>query len=504
MHRIARSFFGLTALASVLGGCQLGPDFAAPPAPSVAGYTPAPLAARTASADVAGGQAQSFVQGGDVAGRWWTLYGSTALDGLVDQALKANPDVQAAQAALRAAREAYYAQRGALRPTIDAGYTFTRQRVSAVEAPPLSSNAELFTLHTAQVSVGYTPDVFGGLHRQAETAQAQAEAQRFQTEATALTLTANVVAAAIQQASLEAQLDQTRAIVASARKTLALMREEQRQGEIARPDVAAQEALVAQAQQTLPPLEKQLAQQDDLIADLTGRFPSEAAPVSIDLASLTLPAELPVSLPSKLVAQRPDIQAAAANLHAASAQVGVAMAARLPSFTLSANAGGQSTDVPGLFSTDNAFWALAGGVTAPLYDGGALKHREKGAEAALDQAKAQYQSTVLAAFQNVADTLQALDADARTLQAAVAADRSAADSLALAQQQFAAGQTASLAVLSAEQTREQASLALTEARAARYADTAALFQALGGGWWNRPADADTVQVSAASGAGAGR
>jgi NodT family efflux transporter outer membrane factor (OMF) lipoprotein len=475
-----------------LAGCAVGPNYSPPPPPAIGGYASTPLPVQTAAADTAGGRAQSFVQGLDVSGRWWTLYGSPELDALMDQALRANPDLKAAQAALRAAREAWYAQRGALLPTLDGGYSVSRQKVSDVNASPLNSNVELFTLHTAQLTVGYVPDVFGGLRRQAENAQAQAEAQRFQTEAAYLTLTANVVAAAVQQASLREQVNQTRAIIASDKRTLDLMQRQQALGEIARTDVAAQEALVAQAEQTLPPLEKALAQQNDLIAVLAGRTPAEAPIPVIGLDRLALPAELPVSLPSKLVQQRPDIQAAAANLHAASANVGVALAARLPTFPLSAALGGQSTDIPSLFTSGNVFWTLAGSVAQPIYEGGQLKHKQRAAEALLDQAKAQYQSTVLAAFQNVADSLQALDADARTLQAAVAAERSTGESLALAQQQYAAGQGASLAVLSAEQARGQARLALVQAQAARFADTAALFQALGGGWWNRT---DLAQVS---------
>jgi NodT family efflux transporter outer membrane factor (OMF) lipoprotein len=380
-------------------------------------------------------------------------------------------------------------------PTLDAGYSVSRQKVSDISASPLNSNVPLFTLHTAELTVGYMPDVFGGLRRQAQSAQAQAEAQRFQTEAAFLTLTANVVAAAVQQASLRAQIEETRAIVAADRQTLDLLRQQNRLGEISRADVAAQEASTAQAEQTLPPLDKQLAQQNDLIADLTGRFPGEAPPPVLDLDRLTLPADLPVSLPSALVRQRPDIQAAAANLHAASANVGVAIAARLPTFPLSANLGGQSTDIPSLFTAGNVFWTLAGSVAQPIYEGGQLRHKQRGAEALLDQAKAQYQSTVLSAFQNVADCLQALEADARTLGAAAAADASAAESLALARQQYAAGQAASLAVLNAQQARGQARLVLVQARAARYADTAALFQALGGGWWNRT---DLTQISEAA------
>jgi NodT family efflux transporter outer membrane factor (OMF) lipoprotein len=491
MRGIAIALIGSTALSPLVAGCQVGPNYTAPPPPAVAGYAPAPLPGQTVSAPIAGGAAQTLASGQDVNGRWWTLYKSPELDALVDQALKANPDLKAAQAALRVAREAYLAQRGAALPTLDAGYSASRQLVSAVDASPLNSNIDVFTLHTAQLNIGYVPDVFGALRRQTENVQAQAEAQRFQTEAAYLTLTANVVAAAIQQASLAQQIKQTDALIASDRKGLDLMRQQQRLGEIATSDVAAQAALVAQAEQTLPPLQKALAQQNDLLADLTGRFPSDFTPPVLDLAAMQLPADLPVSL----VEQRPDIRAAAANVHAASASVGAAIAARLPSFPLSVSAGGQSTDIPGLFASQNLFYTLTGAVAAPIYEGGQLKHKQRGAEAALDQAKAQYQSTVLSAFQNVADSLQALHADARTLQAAANADTASSESLRLAQQQYAAGQSTALSVLTAEQARQQALLAVIQAQAARFADTAALFQALGGGWWNR-SDVDLAQIDA--------
>jgi NodT family efflux transporter outer membrane factor (OMF) lipoprotein len=475
---------GLAATAALtLAACQVGPNFHAPAAPAVAGYTPTPLAPVVLPA--AAGPSQAFVRGLDVPGPWWTLYRSTQLEALIARALKANPDLDAAQAALRVAREAYYAQRAALLPTLDASYSGSAQKFSDALASPLSSNAELFTLHTAQLSVGYTPDVFGGIRRQTETVKAQADAQRFQTEAAYLTLIANLVAAAVQQASLAEQISETQALIASDRRVLALMQQQQRLGQIAQTDLAQQESLVAQAEQTLPPLEKQLAQQGDLIADLTGGYPDQTPPAPLALAELELPQQLPVSLPSDLVLQRPDIRMAEANLHAASAQVGVAIAARLPSFPLSVTAGGSSPNLPSLFTSGNTFWSLTGGVSQPIFEGGALLHKQRGAEAALDQAEAQYRSTVLAAFQNVADSLQALRADARALQAAAAADHGAERTLALTRRQYKAGEAGILPVLVAEQARQQALLALTQAKAARYADTAALFQALGGGWWNR-------------------
>jgi NodT family efflux transporter outer membrane factor (OMF) lipoprotein len=436
--------------------------------------------------------------GQDVPARWWEAYGSPPLNALMDQALAASPDVQSAQAALRSAHELYLAQRGALLPTADAGYSLSRQKLSREISPTLNNNADLFTLHTVQVNVGYTPDVFGGFRRQVENAQAQAEDLRFQAEAAYLTLTANVVAAAIQQASLAAQIKDAEALVAADRRSLEVMRKSLRLGEIAEPDVAAQEVAAAQAEQGLPTLRKALAQQNDLLAFLTGRTPGEAPIPMLDLASLTLPAELPVSLPSILVRHRPDIRAAEANLHAASAAVGVAIAARLPTFPLTASAGGQATDVGALFSGPNSFWTLTGAAAAPIFEGGQLLHKQRSAEALLDQAKAQYRGVVLGAFQNVADSLEALRGDGDALDAALAVDQSTARALASAQKQMRYGEGASLPVLAAEQARLQARSALTQAQAARLTDTAALFQALGGGWWNRGDFAEASPGAAAS------
>jgi NodT family efflux transporter outer membrane factor (OMF) lipoprotein len=480
----------LTSLA--LAGCQVGPDFHGPAAPSgAAGYaeggTPTAIAPD-----------QRLASGADVPARWWEAYGSPELNALMEQAIKASPDIASAEAALRSANELYIAQHGALLPTVDAGYNFTRQKFSNEIAPPaLNSTANPYSLHTLQVNVGYTPDVFGGLHRQAESALALAEAQRYQAEAAYLTLTANVAAAAIQQASLIAQIKDAETLAASDRKTLDTLRRSLQAGETAAADVAAQEVVVAQAEQALPPLRKQLAQQNDLIAFLIGRTPAEAQVPALDLDKLTLPAELPVSLPSDLVRHRPDVRAAEANLHAASANVGVAIAARLPSFPLTGNVGSQSAEFGNLFSSPNFFWTITAGVTGPVFDGGQLKHKQKSAEALFDQAKAQYHAAALAAFQNVADSLQALEGDARSLDAARAVDQAAERSLATARKQLDAGESSVLPLLTAEQAQLQARSAVTQARAARLADSAALFQALGGGWWNRT---DFAEAEPAKGA----
>ena len=476
--------FVVTAIA-LASGCAVGPDFERPKPPAVERFTPRELPEQTASIANPGGEAQRFLVGQEVPSQWWTLFRSEPLNQLVDAALKANPDLQAAEAALRAANESALAQRGVYFPTVGASFSPTRQKTAATLASPLAGNDYIFNLHTAQLSVGYVADVFGGTRRQVESAEAQAEAQRCQREAVYLTLTSNVVVAAIQEASLRAQVEAGRHTVSVATRLLEMTRKLRAAGQISAADEAAQEAALAQAQAALPPLEKQLDQQHDLLAILAGRFPGEAPAPSFELSSLTLPADLPVSLPSSLVAQRPDIRAAEAQLHVASAQVGVAIANRLPSFTLSASVGGAALEVSKLFSSGASFWSVGANIAQPVFDGGMLLHRERAAGAAYEQAAAQYRGTVLTAFQNVADVLYALQSDANALAAADAAERAAARSLAIARRQWEAGGLGFLGVLNAQQAYHQAIAGLAQARAARFTDTAALFQALGGGWWNR-------------------
>ncbi len=468
-----------------LAGCAVGPDFQRPAAPNVDRYTQQPLSAQTASVDVKGGEAQRFVQGMDIPGQWWTLFHSKPLNDLIEQALKANPDLEAAQAALRGAWENVYAQQGAFFPSVDANFNPTRQQTAGVLSSPLANGSNIFSLHTAQVSVAYVPDVFGGMRRQVESLKAQADSQRFQLEATYLTLTSNVVAAAVGEAALRGQIEATGKIIEFQSKSLELLKRQHELGQIATADVLAQEATLAQVQAMLPPLEKQLAQQRDLLARLAGRFPSETLVEEFKLSSLQLPQELPVSLPSTLVAQRPDVRSAEEQLHAASAEIGVNVANRLPNITLSANLGSSATAINQLFTSGTGFWALAANLTQPIFQGGTLLHRQRAAEAAYDEAAAEYRSAVLTAFQNVADTLHAIQSDADALKAAVAAENAAARSLTIVRKQLELGDVSYLELLNAEQTYQQANINLVQALANRYADTAALFQALGGGWWNR-------------------
>jgi NodT family efflux transporter outer membrane factor (OMF) lipoprotein len=342
-----------------------------------------------------------------------------------------------------------------------------------------------FSLYTPQVNVSYVPDVFGLNRRTVESLKAEEGQARFALVATHITLSANVVAAAIQEAALRGQIEATRQLVTVNSNMLTALRVQFAQGYAARLDVAAQESQLAQVAATLPPLLKQLAQQRHLLAVLSGRFPSQEPAARFELASLQLPQELPVSLPSQLVAQRPDVRQAEESLHAASAQVGIAVANRLPNITLSADAGTMALEAGQMFSSGNAFWTLVGGVSQPIFQGGALLHKERAARAAYTQAAEQYRATVLTAFQNVADTLNALQEDANGLSAAAAARDAAKVSLDLAQKQFESGYAGFLSLLTAEQAYQQALINLVQAQANRYADTAALFQALGGGWWHR-------------------
>jgi NodT family efflux transporter outer membrane factor (OMF) lipoprotein len=474
-------------LLACLGACAVGPDFERPAAPEVSGYTPEPLARQTSSADVAGGAAQRFVQGLDIPGQWWTLFHSEALNALIEQALKDNPTLPAAEAALRQAWENVYAAQGAFFPTAVVSYSPSRNKTATgVTFTSASSGKPWFTLHTAQVVVTYAPDVFGGTRREVESLVATTEFQRFQLEAAYLTLTSNVVAAAVQEASLRGQIAATEEIIKIETESLGILRKQFELGQVAGADVAAVEATLAQAQTTLPPLQKQLAVQRDLLTALIGRLPSQEPAEKFELASLRLPQDLPVSLPSKLVDQRPDIQSAEAQLHAASAQIGVAVAAQLPQFTLTANSGTVANQFGQLFITPGtAFWTVAGNVAQTIFDAGTLLHKKRAADAAFDEAAAMYRSTVITAFQNVADTLQALKFDADTLLAAYTAERAALKSLEIVRRQLQLGAVTYLALLTAQNTYQTALIALVQAQAARYADTAALFQALGGGWWNR-------------------
>jgi NodT family efflux transporter outer membrane factor (OMF) lipoprotein len=473
-------------LIASLAGCAVGPDFKRPPAPAATGYGSAPLQGQTAAAAGTGGNVQRFVAGMDIPSEWWTLFQSPKLNLLVEQALKANPDVNAAQAALRQAHELYIAQRTSFFPNIQGSFAGDRSEfpTNTLTSPTVASSST-YTLYTAQLTLSYMPDIFGGTRRAVEIAKAQEASTRFQLEATYLTLSSNVVVTAVQEASLRGQIAATERLLLLQGQLTDTVRRQRLLGTASDLDVLAQESAEAQTAQTLPPLQKQLGQTRDALTALLGRLPSDEPQESFRLDDLTLPTELPLSLPSQLVEQRPDVRQAEENMHAASAAVGVALANMLPQFAISADVGSSALQIGRLFTPYTGFWDAGASLTQTLFDAGALLHRRRAADAALDQAAAQYRAAVILACQNVADTLRALKADADALKASADAERAAKSTFDLAERQRALGTISLVAVLNAEQGYRQAELALVQAQANRYSDTAGLFQALGGGWWNR-------------------
>ncbi len=477
-YALRRSAFAASLL---LAGCAVGPDYHRPALSAAAGYGAEATAPAWVDPDAA---RPTLVSGMDVPAEWWGVFHSEDLDALVARALKNSPTVKAAEAALRSAREQVAAQRGAYYPTLSASVQPSHQEFAKTLSSPLNSNAEIFDLTTTQVSVSYVPDLFGANARAVESAAAQRDQQKFELDAARLTLASNVVTAAVQDALLRAEIDQTQAIIKAQRQTYAAFERQYQLGQASQSDLAAQKALLAQSEASLPPLEKQFRINRDLLGALVGQTPAEPLDVTFDLQSLTLPPSLPLSLPAQLVEHRPDVRIAEAQLHAASAEIGVAEAARFPNLEIDANAGSAALRFFPQFNGATNFWNVAGTLTQPIFQGGTLLHRQRAAEAAYDQAAQQYHATVVAAFQNTADVLHALQTDSDALHAAEAAQSASAQSLDISRRQLGLGDVSPLAVLTAEQTDRQARLALFQARANRYADAAALFQALGGGWWN--------------------
>jgi NodT family efflux transporter outer membrane factor (OMF) lipoprotein len=484
--RRLRGIAGCTAL--LAAGCAVGPNFKPPPAPPVAGYTAVPPRTTAATPHVAGGRAQRFRLHADIPADWWRLFHSQSLDALIAAALRNNPGLESAQAALRVAYEDTRAQRGAYFPALAASFGASRQKQSEQLAPtpnfPVVANEFQYDLFTPELAISYAPDIFGLNRRTVESLQAQAQAARFQMIATWTTLSANVAVTAVQEASLREQVQATRQGIGLEKRSLAILQLRFQKGDASGLDVAAQLSQLAQAQASLPALVKQLRQTEHALAALTGRFPDQPAVATVSLNDLQLPQDLPLSLPSALVAQRPDVRQARAELHAASAQIGIAAAQRLPNIQLSADAGSSALAISQVFTSGTGFWGMAASLTAPVFQGGQLLHQERAAKAAYVEAAQQYRGTVLAAFQNVADTLVALQQDAQALQAAATAASAATRTLQLSQLQLHHGYIGVFELLAAEQAYQQAQMTLAQDEANRFADTAALYQALGGGWWH--------------------
>lgn len=517
IHRCAYAVV-LAGFATLLYGCSVGPDFERPQPPKATRYSPQALAEQTVSANVALGESQHFDPKLDIPYDWWTLFQSEQINALIQKAYQANPDIESAQAALRQAQEFANAQQGYFYPTVTASYSPSRSKLAGNmggNSPGVQGNGRViqtysnpagpkfngpayFNFHVAQLTVGYVPDVFGLNRRQLESTQAQLDNQKLQLEATYLTLASNVVAAAIQEASLRAQLDAVQRIIAIDQESMDILRKQFQLGFVSGMEVAAQEYALASAEQTLPPLNKQLDQTRNLLRALVGATPDQALEQTFTLTSLQLPQQLPMSLPSKIVEQRPDVRAAEAQLHYASAQAGVAIANTLPQFAISAGLGGMASTPDWMFRTGGGFFNLAASVSQTLFDGGTLRARSRAAEQALLQAGAQYRSTVISALQNVADALYTVHSDANALQAAAKTVAAAQAMYELSRKQYQVGQIDYLSRLISEQNFQAANINLIQAQTNRLGDTAALFQALGGGWWNRHSATATPLSASAS------
>lgn len=483
---LSRLHYLLVVCAVGLSACAVGPDFKQPDPPKTTSYTEDAVSKKLVDVPgVPGGTSQELVEGADIEAQWWTLYKSPELDALIKKALQQNPNLGAADAALRAAQENVSAQIGGQYfPAIGVGGNAIRQKQpSAIYGLPYGTDT--YNLYNATVNVSYKLDVFGGARRTVENARAQEEYQKFQLEGAYLSLTANIVTGAIKEAALRAQMQATSEIL-KAQQNLADVTEKQLKiGAVNKVDLTSQQTLVSTSQVDLLGYERNLAFARNQLAVLTGELPSSANITKFDLSSLQLPAQLPLSIPSSLVRQRPDVRAAEAQLKATNALVGVATANLLPQFNITGAIGSAALTSDALFGPNSALWSIAGGILQPLFQGGQLLAQRRGALANYEQAAFQYQATVLKAFQEVADALRALETGARALKAASDAERYSYETLDLVQQQYKLGSSSYLAVLYYQNLYQQAKVKSVTAQAARFADTAALFAALGGGWWNR-------------------
>ena len=479
----------LAALLIILtAGCSVGPDFERPAAPDETTYD----SDGNPTTNEALGIKQTFVAGKTLPGEWWKLFQSSQLNDLITEALLHNPDLEAASASLRAAEADLAASESSLFPSVNGTFTGDRQKSSGASNGG-KFNGSTYSLFNASVSLSYGIDIFGITRRTVEGEEATRDYQAYELEAARLSLTANVVTTAIREASLRGQIAATKKLIEDQEKQLDIYKKQLEAGGVTRQAVLAQQATLSQTRTMLPPLEKQLSQTRHALSVLVGQLPSHAPKAVFNLHDLHLPEQLPLTLPSQLVEQRPDIRAAEANLHAASAAIGLAEANRLPEFTISANIGSVANQIERLFIPGGGIWSMGGTIAETIFDAGKLEYKEASAKARYDQAAAVYRKTVLTAFQDVADTLRALELDTKALKAQSEAEHAASESLNLAKTQYEAGAASYLSMLEAENAAQKASIALVQAEALRYADTAALFQALGGGWLSKNNQKDEAQ-----------
>ncbi|MGO4813427.1 efflux transporter outer membrane subunit [Cupriavidus sp. 2MCAB6] len=477
----------IAAVLALLGGCAVGPDFVRPDPAVPASFTRGGDAARTPAGD---GVSQRFTDASALPADWWRMFGSTALDSAMDAALAGNPTLQVAQANLRQSEAAMRAGAGVFYPQLDATAGATRQAATPVRFGQ-SVPSSVFNLFSLTATVSYTLDLFGLNRRAVEALSAQVDLQRQTLGATYLALTGNLVNTVVAQAGYAAQIQATTELAALVREQVEITRAQVRAGTAAHVSELSLAVQLASLEATLPPLRQRLEQADHLAATLSGRYPAEGEPVAVTLETLRLPADIPRVLPAELVRRRPDVLLAEAQLHAASAEVGVATAAMFPAITLSAGYGRDSLQIGSLFGGNSAVWSLGAGITAPLFHGGGLYYRRQAAVAQWDAAQAGYRQVVLAAFGQVADALRALEHDGELVAATRQARDVAYEALQELQANFQAGTAGYLQVLVANAQYHQADIGYLQARTQRLQDTVALFLALGGGW-----DAGAAQAQA--------
>jgi NodT family efflux transporter outer membrane factor (OMF) lipoprotein len=475
---------GLAAAAMLLGACAVGPDFVRPKAPDIRQYTQGTEPVATVQAE---GMAQSFAPGAKIAADWWQLFNSPQLDAAIKQAIADNPSLQAAQASLRESQDNLRAGYGVFFPQLSVAYDPSRQLFSPLKLGQNGAGS-IFNLFTLSATVSYAIDAFGGARRGLEGLQAQTDYQRFETALTYLTLSGNVVNTVIARAGYAEQIDATVRLIDILREQVSITEAQYRAGTVPYSTVLSVHSQLWSTEATIPPLRQKFDQAGHLLATLEGKAPAAWTPPLLVLDDLTLPGTLPLSLPSELVRQRPDILAAESTLHNASAGIGVATAALFPSFTLSGSYGYNSLTQGNIGANNGKFWSIGGDILAPIFDGGTLRYKRQAAIEAYRQSEAMYRQSVLGGLQQVADTLRGLEHDAETLRAQTDALAGAEEALRLIGINYRAGTVNYLAVLTADTQYFQTKIGFLQARAQRLQDTAALFVALGGGWWDNAAN----------------
>lgn len=474
-----QNYFYLILSSAALLGCTVGPDFQSPEPPKTNSYTLTPIPQQTVDIKGQENKTQKFLFVDNIRHQWWTLFECEPLNQLILRGLQNSPTLQAAQASLRQAEENLKGGVGGFFPSVDAQLSATRQKESKASSG-LNVPPPIFNLYNTSLNVSYSPDIFGALRHQVEALEAQVDFQQFELEAAYLTLTSNIVTTTIREASLRSQIDVTKELIASQEKQLQIIKQQLELGGASETDILAQEILIGQTKATLPPLENSLAQTHHALTALVGSLPSENSLPYFRLEDIHLPTELPITLPSYLVRNRPDIKAAEALLYQAHAQIGIAKANMFPQLMLTGSIGGIANQPHNLFAGSSNVWTIASQLLQPIFRGGAMIAKENASIAAYEQAFAHYRQTILNSFQQVADVLQALLEDAKVYKTLESSEKAAYRSLEISRKQYQLGAVSFLTLLNAERQYQQTRIGRIKAEAARYADTAALFQALGG------------------------